>query len=196
MELYKFIRIFSKPEDVITEELKKKHEKKNVLLHTLLASVILNAGIAMIFIEEPVLGILIALPAFLLTIVSIPIIEYLTYLTARSQGGTGDYWSQLNITNIYITPIFLLFFIVFAFITILSFSGVSLPDSFHVGLDTISFVLVIYINSKKIKLVHKIEKTLIPSIVYAITVAVAYILWLVLVFGIIFLLLAISMEVV
>jgi len=182
MEMGKFIRIFNKTEDVVAEEMKKRHEKRSVLLHTLLLSAILNVGILIIFFDEPVLGLLLAFPAFVLTMISIPLIEYLTYLTAKSQGGRGDYWDQLNITNIYLTPIFLLFFAAFSLVTLLGLAGISLPD-FPIGLDTLSLIFVIYLNYKKIKTVHAIDKALVPSIIYAVCVAAAYVLWVLLIFG-------------
>ena len=67
--------------------------------------------------------------------------------------------------------------------TLLSLVGIYLPDNFHIGLDGLSFIFVTYLNHKKIKTIHSIDKTLISSIVYALCVAIAYILWVLLIFG-------------
>jgi hypothetical protein len=172
MELDKFIRIYTDTDSVMAHEAKKELDKRTVLLHTLLISIMLSLGVGVLFLLSiPLLSLFFIIVMTALTAISIPVIEYLTFLVAKSKSGKDVFWKQLNITNIYLTPIFLVFFIFFAFLSWI------LPENTSFGLDAIAFFLVVRINHKKIAAVHGIEDTKFASIVYVVGLIVAYLIW-------------------
>lgn len=180
MDLNACLNIYRKPDETMLEIAKKDVDKKWILLHTLGISVLLNFGIGtmlFIFAEDLAMGVIYALYtlAFIaLTAFSIPIIEYITYLAAKNSGGKGDYWKQLNITNHYLTLIFFVFFI---FLTLVVWI---LPKEQLLFLDGISLFIVLWMNEKKIKTVHGLQKTTLANVAYFLAITAAYILWIIL----------------
>ncbi|VVC03318.1 Uncharacterised protein [Candidatus Bilamarchaeum dharawalense] len=168
--LSKFVRIFLESDRVITEELASPKPNQVSIIHLLVNAMLLNAGFAFLFIEVPVIAIFYFILLSVVTAIAIPVIEYLTYLTAKSKGGQGSFWDQLRITNIYVTPISFAFFI-------LMIISAFLPKGLNFGVDFIAYACVLMVNNRKIKLIHKIDKDLLPQIVYGLTVAFAYFIW-------------------
>lgn len=176
MELDKFVRVYTESEKWMSEEVTKEPDKRNILLHTLAISALFSLPVILFLVFSFYLsaffvfqGILL----FLVTAISIVIIEYITFLVAKWQNGKGDYWKQLNITNTYLTPIFIIFFILFAmhFIT-----GPFLPFR-HFEIGIIFLPILWYLNDKKIKIVHGINNALLPNIVYIVGIGLAEIFW-------------------
>lgn len=162
---------------------RKKPNKLLVLAHALANVGILNIGAALIKpnLTPDAAPYLYALS--ILTFASIIIIEAVVYRTALGQGGRrGRFWNQLEITNFYLTPVFLLFFVFFVInriglwfflldVSIYVFYG------FYLAVITVFSVMVLRMNDRKIKALHGIEKTETPNLAYAIGCIMAYLAW-------------------
>ncbi|MEM2974255.1 MAG: hypothetical protein QW112_01355 [Candidatus Micrarchaeia archaeon] len=150
--------------------LKQPANKAAMLVHTLINAILLNTGIAIATYDVPGFAIF---PVILdaVTFFSILLIEAAIYTAARRSGGSGEFWQQLRITNIYLTPLFAIFAVAFIILSL-----VKLPD-IKLGLDLIAFVIVLYANDKKIRAVHGINNTSLPMVVYTVTTFIAYTVW-------------------
>ena len=147
--------------------------KRIILLHAIFNVFLLHIGLLAVFISERlwVFGFLLCLMLATVAFVSILTIEALTCLAARHTGGRGSFWVQLHLTNLYLTPIFFIFSVALAVLSTF------LPPGFRIGLDFLAFPLVVYMNHRKLAVVHPSADTTLPTVVYAITSVVAYGIW-------------------
>jgi len=169
--LDKIVGVYIKPEQTMAEEAKKEHNKAFLVAHTFFNAFILNSFVAAVFLEVPVLAIFFFLVLSAVTAIAILAIEFVTHKAAASKGGKGTYWSQLAITNLYLTPVFLAF-VVIAVVAILVFptSNARMPLDLFVG------IMASRMNTKKILAVHAVKDSLV-DIVYGVGMIAAYILW-------------------
>jgi hypothetical protein len=171
----KLIGVYTKTDQVMAGVAKEKPNKQMLVAHAALNAVILNLFIALAFISVPVLSViyLVVLSAF--TALAIMGIEFVTHMAAKSKGGKGSYWQQLAITNLYLTPLFSVFFLLAALVMLIFPSGnPSLPLDVAIG------IVASLMNRKKIMAVHNIKDSL-PDIAYVLGMAVAYVIWIIIV---------------
>jgi len=140
MQLDSFVRIYAKPEQEFLRIANEPVNKATAIFHSLFNAVLLNAGAAAVFFQEgePTLGLFFFFVLSGLTFISILAIEAATFLAAKKEGGKGNFGAQLKITNYYLTPLFLVFFIFMAFVT-------AIVDV-KWWLDIAAFPLVLYMN--------------------------------------------------
>ena len=174
----KITGVYLKPAEAMAEVAKNPSPKAQILAHTLANSVLLNWWIALLFLQIGISTVadflflafyLLVITAF--TAFAILGIEWVAHKAAASKGGKGTYWQQLAITNLYLTPLFVVFS---AAITVLVMVFPNL--NVRMPLDLMIAIMASRMNTKKILAVHGIKDSL-PDIAYGIGMLVAYVVW-------------------
>ena len=179
--LFRPIEIYIRP-GVMEEMASERADAGFVIAHALFNALLLNLGFALILFDfDPFALAFFAVCLAILggwTFAAILAIEAITHFAAKASGGKGNFWNQLSITNMYLTPIFLVFFVVLFVVSLLPIE----MDGLSLRLDLFAAILIVVKNGEKIKAVHKMKSTLAISAAYIISVALAYAVWIILFF--------------
>jgi hypothetical protein len=160
----------------MADEVRNKASPPAIFLHTIFNAFLLNIGVSWYLYAYSTILLMFLAYASAFTTIAILGIEFVTYLASRFRGGKGTYWQQLAITNLYLTPLFLLFIILFMVGFALSALGFDSTFDAYVILPLIVGLIALFMNSRKILAVHKIQ-SLLPGITYAVAMVVSYIIW-------------------
>jgi len=176
MELKSCLGIYTDTDKTVSQLALKPAQMLSVLAHTAINAAILNLGIATVFVEIPEMAVFYFVSLGTLTFLSIIAIEAATFYLGVKTGIKDGMWKQLKITNAYITPIFVVFFIFWVL-------SAFLPDWFKIGLDMLAFPIVLFMNDKKIKGLYGASDIGKARLVYGAGTVIAYLCWLFLLFA-------------
>lgn len=177
----KIIGVYLNPA-VMAEVAKNPPAKAQILAHTLANAFLLNWWIALLFFQAGastateflfLAGYVLAIVAF--TAFAILGIEWMAHKAAAFKGGKGMYWQQLAITNLYLTPLFVVFSAAIM-VLVLAFPNVK----GRMPLDLLIAIVASRMNTQKISAVHGIKDWL-PDIAYGLGMLAAYVVWVLLI---------------